>query len=104
MLRKQISGQNDSWAIRWYASAFLKNMLTLYPSRSLVQNIGGDESATHMDEADTGNFEVVLSPTPVILQKLPMEASVQGTAAFETYFRSIKPGFVQRLKRFIKKR
>lgn len=104
MLRKQISGQNDSWAIRWYASAFLKNMLTLYPSRSLVQNIGGDESATHMDEADTGNFEVTLSPTPIILQKLPMEASVQGTAAFETYFRSIKPGFVQRLKRFIKKR
>ncbi|MBC9934389.1 glycosyltransferase family 2 protein [Chitinophaga qingshengii] len=104
MLRKQISGQNDSWAIRWYASAFLKNMLTLYPSRSLVQNIGGDESATHMDEADAEKFEVVLSPTPVQLQKIPIEASVQGTTAFEDYFRSNRLGFVQRIKRFIKNR
>ncbi|NML40456.1 glycosyltransferase family 2 protein [Chitinophaga sp. G-6-1-13] len=104
MLRKQISGQNDSWAIRWNASAFLKNMLTLYPSRSLVQNIGGDESATHMDEADTEKYEVVLSPTPIQLQKLPLEASVQGTAAFEDYFRSTKLGLVQKIKRFIKNR
>ncbi|NLR67168.1 glycosyltransferase family 2 protein [Chitinophaga varians] len=104
MLRKQISGQNDSWAIRWNASAFLKNMLTLYPSRSLVQNIGGDESATHMDEADTEKYEVVMSPTPIQLQKLPLEASVQGTAAFEDYFRSTKLGLVQKIKRFIKKR
>lgn len=104
MLRKQISGQNDSWAIRWNASAFLKNMLTLYPSRSLVQNIGGDESATHMDEADTVKYEVALSPTPIHLQKLPLEASVQGTAAFEDYFRSTRLGFIQKIKRFIKNR
>lgn len=47
MLKKQINGKNDSWAIRWYASAFLKNMLTLYPSKSFVRNIGMDGSGTH---------------------------------------------------------
>ncbi|WP_212005352.1 sugar transferase [Chitinophaga sp. HK235] len=104
MLRKQINGQNDSWAIRWYASAFLKNMLTLYPSRSLVQNIGTDDSGTHMDQADTPSFEVALSPTPIRLQKLPITASVQGTAAFETYFRSIKPGIFQRIKKILKRK
>ncbi len=31
MLREQIEGRNDSWAIRWHASAFLKGMLTLHP-------------------------------------------------------------------------
>ncbi len=47
MLEKQISGENDSWAIRFYASAFLQNKLTLYPGKSLVQNIGLDSSGTH---------------------------------------------------------
>ena len=47
MLRKQIAGKVNSWAIRWYASAYLKNKLTLYPSNSLVVNIGSDGSGTH---------------------------------------------------------
>jgi len=47
MLKNQIKGKNDSWAIRWYASAFLNDKLTLYPSKSLVTNIGLDDSGTH---------------------------------------------------------
>ncbi|RZL53084.1 MAG: glycosyltransferase, partial [Pedobacter sp.] len=34
------SGKNNSWAIRWYASIFLKGGLTLNPAHSLVNNIG----------------------------------------------------------------
>jgi hypothetical protein len=49
MLEDQISGRNDSWAVRWYASAFLADRLTLYPGRSLVQNIGMDALGTHCD-------------------------------------------------------
>ena len=47
MLQAQIEGKNDSWAIRWHASAYVKGMLTLYPKSSLVQNIGFDSSGTH---------------------------------------------------------
>lgn len=47
MLRGQIEGRNDSWAVRWHASAFLAGMLTLYPGRALVANIGHDDSGTH---------------------------------------------------------
>jgi glycosyltransferase involved in cell wall biosynthesis len=47
MLQYQTEGKVDSWAIRWYASAFLANKLTLYPSKSLVRNIGGDGSGIH---------------------------------------------------------
>ena len=32
------AGKNNSWAIRWYASIFLMNGLTLNPARSLVRN------------------------------------------------------------------
>ena len=38
------AGKNNSWAIRWYASIFLKGGLTLNPSRSFIQNIGNDGS------------------------------------------------------------
>ncbi len=47
MLRSQVAGEIDSWAIRWYASAFLADKLTLYPGASLVENIGLDGSGTH---------------------------------------------------------
>jgi hypothetical protein len=39
MLKNTIK-TNKSWAIKWYASAYLKNKLTLYPTISYVQNIG----------------------------------------------------------------
>jgi glycosyltransferase involved in cell wall biosynthesis len=42
MLRDQIDGKNTSWAVRWYASAFLKEKLTLYPTKTLVSHIGYD--------------------------------------------------------------
>src|SRR3546814_2340788 len=38
MLRNQISGKNNSWAVRWQASCYLADKLTLYPGRSLVEN------------------------------------------------------------------
>jgi hypothetical protein len=47
MLEDQIVGNNDSWAIRWQASAFLKDKLTLYPCKSLVKNFGFDGSGKH---------------------------------------------------------
>lgn len=47
MLLDQINGKNSSWAIRWYASAFLNDKLCLYPGKSLVKNIGLDGSGTH---------------------------------------------------------
>ena len=37
----------NSWAIRWYYSVFLRNGLGVFPTRSLVENIGLDSSGTH---------------------------------------------------------
>ena len=52
MLKNQALGKIDSWAIRWYASAFIKNKLTLYPGESLLKNIGMDNSGTHCTNND----------------------------------------------------
>jgi len=47
MLKQQMRKEIDSWAICWYASAYLENMYTLYPAKSLVLNIGIDGTGTH---------------------------------------------------------
>jgi hypothetical protein len=63
MLKDQIAGRNDSWAVRWYASAFLERKLTLHPARSLVSNIGIDGSGTH--SGTTRRFDASVSASPV---------------------------------------
>ncbi len=52
MLKNQILKKNDSWAIRWHASNFISNKLTLYPGKSLVKNIGTDGSGTNFVSTD----------------------------------------------------
>lgn len=47
MLRRQVNGQNDSWSIRWNASLFLNDILSINAGRSLVKNIGFDGSGRH---------------------------------------------------------
>lgn len=85
MINDQIMGKNDSWAVRWYASAFLAGKLTLYPGRSLVHNIGNDDSGTHCGE--TTRFDTALSETPIVLSNIAVEPSREGLLAFENFFR-----------------
>lgn len=94
MLRSQIAGRNDSWAIRWYASAFLAAKLTLYPGRSLVHNIGNDSSGTHA--MGTTTLDTDLSGTAIDLRDIPVEASQEAQAAFEAFFRRSAGSLLQR--------
>jgi len=94
MLRNQIAGQLDSWAIRWHASCFLRDTLTLYPGRSLVQNIGFfDPRATHV--SNTHAYDVSLYQDPIAVKRKPVVESQTGRAAFRDYFaranRSVPP-------------
>lgn len=71
MLRDQIEGRNDSWAIRWHASAFLKGMLTLHPGRSLIRNIGLDGSGTHCHNVPA-HLQVEAGNRPLCVERLPV--------------------------------
>lgn len=99
MLRKQIRGKNDSWAIRWHASAFLAGKLTLYPGRSLVDNIGNDSSGTHCGEST--ELEVELSSQRVNLDNIAIESSKEGMQAFEAFLtrRLTLVGIIRRVTR-----
>lgn len=86
MLDQQVRGLNDSWAVRWHASCYLDGLLTLYPGRSLVRNIGNDASGTH--GADSDRFDAPLSATPVRVADIPLEPSTAALVAIELFFRS----------------
>ena len=47
MIKDQLSGKINSWAIRWTLSHFVNNAYCVYPTRSRVKNIGMGRSATH---------------------------------------------------------
>ncbi len=95
MLEAQLRGEVDSWSIRWRASCYLADMLTLYPGRSLVQNRGLDASGTHRDRAPY--FDVALSPEPIRVRPIPLEQSPEGRAAYVEFWRSRpRPSLVQR--------
>ncbi len=85
MLESQIKGANDSWAIRWYASAFLADKLTLYPGISLVKNIGHDDSGTHCG-VDTV-WDVKLANRSINLNDLKVEHSMIAYEAFSENFK-----------------
>lgn len=102
MLKRQISGKNNSWAIRWYASTLLADKLCLYPGRSLVHNIGNDASGEH--SAAQSAFDTTPSSTPIALQALPTEESAQALSAFSEFLRNTHPGVLQRLIKRLRRR
>ena len=49
MLRYQMQGKIDSWAIRWCYNQCKQDKYTIYPVKPLVNNIGTDGRGTHCD-------------------------------------------------------
>ena len=96
MLKDQIKGKNNSWAVRWYISVFLQDMITLYPGQSYVQNIGFDNDATHC-KGKTDFFNVNLNNKFKLLKINPNEDPF-SRKKIENFFNSINTSIYKRLK------
>jgi hypothetical protein len=103
MLERQLNGENDSWAIRWHASMFLQNKLTLYPNKSLVINTGMDGTGRH--SGITGDYDTTLSNKAVIIGDLNIEESAKMRKEFSKFFannkRIAKGSITKRVRRRI---
>ncbi len=85
MLKNQINGKNDSWAIRWHASLFIHNMFCLQPVKPIVRNIGLDNSGTHCT-----TLKIEQQPVDYInVQRIEI---VEDDLFFESYRRSLEKG------------
>ena len=85
MLRRQVEGKNNSWAIRWNASLFLADVLSLNVGRSLVSNEGFDGSGTHCGTEDCYTSNLHMQPLPV--QRIePTQENLQARRVFQHYY------------------
>ena len=104
MLRRQIAGQNNSWAIRWNASLFLNDILSLNVGKSLIQNEGFDGSGTNCGGGGLYGSQLWLEPLPVTIIS-PTEENLDARKAFAQYYRRTN-GFwakaIRRIKRTLK--
>ncbi len=87
MLRGQVNGDNDSWAVRWYATAVLSGGLTIYPGVSMTQNIGFDGSGVHCGTDQS--YKVSLSDRPINIENIPVVESAEARAAWADFLKQI---------------
>jgi len=97
MLRDSIEGRNDSWAVRWYASAFLRGKLTLYPGSAQVRNLGADGSGVHVGA--TARFENADWGRPLRVGGIAVEESAAARAEFARFLRGLQPSVARRVLR-----
>lgn len=105
MLKNQISGKNNSWAIRWHASTFIAGMLTLHPRETLIQNIGFDnQNSTHTKSSDISGLYAhpIKLSREIFIEKIIIEEDKETRQEIIDLLRE-KFGVLARIKRKLKK-
>lgn len=97
MLQNQVEGKNSSWAIRWYASAYLNNKLGLYVGKSLIANIGLDNTGVHCGEAEHLRVDYT-SELPLLTDQI--YENLEAKHAMAVFQRKNKTRFQKRLKNY----
>ncbi|MFA4867662.1 MAG: glycosyltransferase [Pedobacter sp.] len=92
-------GRNNSWAIRWYASVFLKKGLSVNPALSLIENIGHDGSGVHSGvstiyKGAVNNFRINSFPEQ-------LEEYKPGYQAVRNFLKHRKGTYIQRGLRYL---
>lgn len=92
-------GRNNSWAIRWYASVFLKQGLSVNPALSLIENIGHDGSGVHSGvstiyKGAINNFRIMEFPEV-------LEEHQPGYRAVRHFLKHRKGTYLQRGLRYL---
>ncbi|HZJ80418.1 MAG TPA: glycosyltransferase [Dysgonamonadaceae bacterium] len=86
MLKRQVEGKNNSWAIRWNASLFLNNKLSLNTGKTLIHNIGFDGSGENSGSQDFYNMG--LYDGDLQLEKPDtIQESVEARRQFEDFYK-----------------
>jgi len=98
MLRRQTEGKNNSWAIRWNASLFLADILSLNVGRSLVQNNGFDGSGTNCGGG--GLYSSLLRAEALPVVKIsPIKECEEARQSFARYYHRTNCFWAKALRR-----
>ena len=86
MLRRQVRGINNSWAIRWNASLFLNNKLSLNTGKSLIHNIGFDGSGENSGSQDFYNMDLFKGKLDITLPD-EIKENAEARKQFELFYK-----------------
>ncbi len=99
-------GLNDSWAVRFYASCFLKGKLHLFPGRTMAIQSGMDGTGTHsgFDNVYSG---MSLSTSPIKVEDINIAENKEMYDVYSSFYgrdrkRTIKTVYEQ-FKSFVRR-
>lgn len=100
MLKLQMSGKIDSWAIRFCYAHYKHDAFCVYPVKSFVNNEGFDGSGVHCgkDRNNKMKNELLNSSSVRVNKKVQIDDKI-----IKTFYDVFKPKLLQRIKSFIKK-
>lgn len=102
MLKDQIDGKIDSWAILWHASLFVNDKYCLHPTRTIVKNIGLDNSGVHCGISKMNQNPIDF----IVVHKINIEDSEWFYNSYNDYRKGInkliKIGIKQKSKNILK--
>ncbi|MFT6841270.1 MAG: hypothetical protein ACJASR_000027 [Psychroserpens sp.] len=95
-----LSYKNNSWGIKWYFSVFSHNGLGVFPTKSLISNIGFDGSGTNC-ESDSIQTQLSQKDIPI---ELGLTINLSFYSKYLNYFRvenKLNKNIIYRLKRYL---
>lgn len=119
MLKLQVAGKIDSWAVPFNASMFLNNGCFLYPKHSQLVNIGKDGSGTHFKDPINVNTttvnaiefkapKIIVKQQPVVLKYKNVNIIKVGlnrkTKVNSKILKSLKKYLAPEFKSYIKRK
>lgn len=90
MLRHQAKGLANSWAIRWYATAFLHAKSSIYPQRSLVLHVGNSSDGTNYDVGAKDPLDVPLYDGVLSVQTIAPAERVYADDEYRAFVRTLR--------------
>ena len=105
-VEENLAGRMNTWAIFWLATIFLRNGLCLAPTKSLVRNIGLDNSGVHCGNKDLqsikGSIDHRVTRFPSVLEI--DEEEYEKTKEFKRILNGcLRTPLVTKIKRRIKR-
>jgi len=107
---KNLNGNSETWGIRWYMSNFKNQKLTLFPNKTLIQNIGHDDSGENCSSESSFNTSQLADSIKV--DRIQVAESISSRKFLVDYFNEISGGvnvnrgfiyYLRRLKNIVLK-
>lgn len=86
-LAHNISGKLTTWFIKWHASVLLHEGFTLYPGKSLVDNIGFDATGVHNGKID--KFSNTALMDSIRVEEIPVEENTKAAEIIKDFYENL---------------